>query len=135
MKTKSYYLIITSSLLFFLFTMQKGLAQSIEKMEEAINSMNESCPLMVDKDTRCDSVIILNDNIIQYNYTLINHAKRKLNLERIKNAWVPNLIEQAKVSPDLKKFRENNVTLSYNYKDKNGKHIIKVEVTPSMYAD
>lgn len=73
--------------------------------------------------------------IVQYNYTLINHAKSELNLERIKNVEFPNLIKQAKVSPDLKKFRENNVTLSYNYKDKNGNHIIKVEVTPSIYAD
>jgi hypothetical protein len=135
MKTKKFILITFILTIFALTPFSQALGQSNEKLVKSINSLNESCPIMIDQDTRLDNIKILNDTVVQYNYTLINHNKNDLNLDNIKKVWVPNLINRAKVSPDLKKYRENRITLSYNYSDKNGKHIINVTVTPKMYAD
>lgn len=38
-----------------------------------------------------------------------------------------------KTNPGLKNFRENKVTMSYYYKDKNGKFLIKLKFNPDSY--
>jgi hypothetical protein len=33
----------------------------------------------------------------------------------------------------MKDYKENKVTMAYNYRDKNGKFILKINVTPEKY--
>ena len=97
--------------------------------------INEMCPMVVDKDTRLDNTVVLSNKKIQYNYTIINNVVEDFDSDYLNNEFVPNLITQVKTNPGLKLFRENDVTFSYYYQDKNGKFILNTVITPVMYKE
>ncbi len=104
-------------------------------MMKAASEINESCPIMIDKDTRLDNTIALPDNIFQYNYTLVNLEKQEINVGELKNYIEPNVINNVKTSPDMKDYRENRTTMVYYYKDKNGEFVLKINVSPEKYEN
>jgi hypothetical protein len=74
------------------------------------------------------------NNIVQYNYTLVNLDKYEVNIDTVIKYIKPGLINNVKTNPDLKAYRDNKVTMAYNYKDKNGVFVLKINVTPDLYA-
>jgi hypothetical protein len=111
-------------------------APSFDKaMMEAASELNKTCPIMVDQDTRLDNALALPDNIFQYNYTLVNLEKSEVNVDTVKKYVEPGLINNVKTNPDLKVYRDNKVTMAYNYRDKNGVFVLKINVTPDLYAE
>ena len=104
-------------------------------MMEAASELNKTCPIMVDQDTRLDNAAALPGNIFQYNYTLVNLDKSEVNIDTVKKYVEPGLINNVKTNPDLKGYRDNKVTVAYNYKDKNGVFVLKINVTPDLYAE
>jgi flagellar biosynthesis/type III secretory pathway M-ring protein FliF/YscJ len=94
------------------------------ELEKAVTEMNKQCPQVIDNETRLDSASTF-DNTFQYNYTLINFAKGdpKLDVETVKKAIRASAQENFDVNPAMKTFREKDVSLKYNYKDKTGKDI------------
>ncbi|PCJ97187.1 MAG: hypothetical protein COA50_05990 [Flavobacteriaceae bacterium] len=108
--------------------------QTFDKVLTRVASeINENCPLIIDGDTRLDNTIGLPNNTFQYNYTLINLDQRDINVAELRKTIEPNIVNNVKTNPDMKEFRDNKVTMTYNYKDKNGVFIIKIIVTPEMY--
>jgi hypothetical protein len=97
--------------------------------------LNKNCPMMADKDTRLDSAVALPGNILQYNYTFINLVKDSLDAELLGYSLKPAMISNARKNPDLELFRKNNVTFLYNFKDKEGNHVMKVRVSPEDYLN
>lgn len=109
---------------------------SLDKaMMEAASELNKTCPIMVDQDTRLDNAVALPGNIFQYNYTLVNLYNSEVNIDTVKKYFEPGIINNVKTNPDLKVYRDNKVTMAYYYKDKNGEFVLKISVTPDMYAD
>ena len=104
-----------------------------EVMIEAANGLNESCPIMVDSETRLDNAVVLPGNIFQYNYTLVNSEKYEVNIPEMENYLEPLLVNNVKTNPDLKIYRDNNVTMTYYYKDRFGESLMKISVTPDKY--
>lgn len=104
-------------------------------MMEAASELNKTCPIMVDQETRLDNAVALPGNIFQYNYTLINLDKSEVNIDTVRKYVEPGLINTVKTNPDLKPYRNNKVTMAYNYRDKNGVYILKINVTPDLYAE
>ena len=104
-------------------------------MMQAASELNKTCPIMVDQDTRLDNAVALPDNIFQYNYTLVNLDKSEVNLDTVKKYIEPGLINTVKTNPDLKLYRDNKVTMAYNYRDKSGVFVLKISVTPDLYAE
>ena len=102
-------------------------------MIEAANVLNESCPLMVDSEARLDNAVVLPGNIFQYNYTLVNSEKYEVNIPEMENYLELLLVNNVKTNPDLKIYRDNNVTMTYFYKDKYGEAVMKISVTPDKY--
>ncbi|NOT73759.1 MAG: hypothetical protein HOP08_02440 [Cyclobacteriaceae bacterium] len=102
---------------------------------EAASEINKACPVMIDKDTRLDNAVAMPGNIFQYNYTLINLDKSEVNVDTVKKYIEPGLINGVRTSPEMKGFRDNKVTIAYNYRDKNGVFVIKMDVTPELYAE
>ena len=107
-------------------------------MEEA-SKMNESYPIMIDQETRLDSVsfIAMSDNVFQYNCTLINWVKDSLNIENLRNYLEPGILksvkQRAKTNPTSKMFSKNKVTIAFHYRDKNGEFILKIMITSEQY--
>ena len=109
---------------------------SIEKMlRQTAKDMNESCPVYVDSETRLDNVAVLAGKVVMYNYTLVNISKSDIDINEFKVYIERMLLDGAKTRPDLKMFRDNRVTMIYNYKDKNGLKLIEVKITPDKYEN
>tara|TARA_Y100001980_G_C14466208_1_gene247213 strand:- start:85 stop:477 length:393 start_codon:yes stop_codon:yes gene_type:complete len=97
--------------------------------------INQKCPMVVDKNTQLDNTVVLSNKKIQYNYTLINNLAEDFDNDYLNNEFTPSLILQVKTNPGLKLFRDNDVTFSYYYQDKNGKFVLNTIITPEMYKD
>jgi len=100
---------------------------------QAANEINKSCPIMVDAETQLDNTVALPGKIFQYNYTLVNFVKDSIDVESIKAILEPNILNNVKTNPDLANFRENDVTMNYIYKDKDGVHLLKITILPEQY--
>ena len=102
-------------------------------MMKTASEINKSCPIMVDAETRLDNTVALPNKTIQYNYTLVNIEKGDIDISEFENYLQPVILNIIKTSPDLKYFRDNDVTMAYNYKDKNGEHLLKLTFKPEDY--
>jgi len=102
-------------------------------MIAAVSEINKSCPIMVDKTTRFDNAAALPNNTLQYNYSLLNFDKSQTNTDSLKELISPKLINGIKTSPELRVYCDNKTTFAYNYRDTDGKFILKILITPDMY--
>lgn len=118
------------------FAVQQFFKPSFDKgMVEMASELNKTCPIMVDQVTRLDNAVSLPDNVFQYNYTLIDMAKEDINADTVRKYIEPGIVNTVRTSPDMKIFRDHKVTVAYNYKDKSGVFVLKISVTPDMYAE
>lgn len=104
-----------------------------EALTSVASEINKSCPIVVDAETRLDNCGALPNKVFRYNYTLVNYVKDSINIGVLEENLQPSLINSVKTSPDMKFQRDNNVTLSYYYKDKAGIFLLDIEVTPDLY--
>jgi hypothetical protein len=125
--------LIAGILLFQHFVSRK--TSFYDVLAKTAEELNKTCPTMVDADTRLDSAIALPGNMLQYNYTFISLLKDSLDAELLSYSLKPAMINNARKNPDLELFRKNNVTFLYNFKDKEGNHVMKVKVSPQDYLD
>lgn len=104
-----------------------------EQLTDAAREVNNISPKMIDEYSRLDSASTVRDQIFKYHYTLVNMSKKEVNSDTVEKYIRPGIIENVKTSPDLKDFRDNNITMSYNYYDKNGDFVLNIDVTPDLY--
>ncbi|MCL1934350.1 MAG: hypothetical protein FWF53_11135 [Candidatus Azobacteroides sp.] len=100
---------------------------------ETTDRINRNLPVMIDSETRLDNMITLDKKTFQYNYTLVNMEKGKVDTIAMKNKLEPLIINGVKTSPDAEYQRKNEMTLVHYYKDKNGNYLFSVIVTPDKY--
>jgi len=109
---------------------------SIDKvMLDVAVQMNESCPMMVDDETRLDNVVAMPGNIFQYNYTLIHVEKATADIDELTSYLQTSITNDVKTNPDLQIYRDNQTTMTYNYRDKNGKSLAVISVSPDDYEE
>jgi len=104
-------------------------------MMQAASKINENCPFMVDQDTRLDNAVAFPDNILQYNYTLVNWIKDSVDLKAFDDYMQPVILNNVKTNPDFKIYRDNETTIAYAYKDMNGAFISNISITANQYLD
>jgi len=104
-----------------------------EQMKDAAVEINKISPKMMDEYSRLDSATTIADKTFKYHYTLINMTKEEVHIDVLTKFIRPEIIENARNSPELKIFRDNKITVSYNYYDKNGEFITNIDVTPELY--
>ncbi|WP_026713804.1 zinc ribbon domain-containing protein [Flavobacterium daejeonense] len=105
------------------------------QLSKIANEMNKTCPMNIDQFTILNNVEALPDNTLQYNYTINNITKEEVKLDTVKKYLFPSILQNVKTSPEMKSFRDNQVTLNYRYSDKNGLYITTYIVTPEMYEE
>ena len=74
-------------------------------------------------------------NVFQYNYTLVNLVKDSIDIPGLESYIKPVILNNVKTNPDMKGFRDNKVTMTYTYKDKDGVYITRINITPDMYEE
>ncbi len=104
---------------------------------EISSSINERCPIIVDKDTRLDNTLGGPGNRFSYFYTMVNDIKEDLVPMKILEYMKPKLINNIKTnnSNNMALFRENRVEFIYVYRDKVGKEVIRIEIKPEDYIE
>ena len=95
------------------------------------NEFNKNCPFMVDSETRADNVGVV-ANTIHYNFTIIDYGVDEIDKELFEELRPP-LLNGIKTHPEMKYLRDKRVNFVYNYRDKNGKHMISFKFTPQEY--
>ncbi|ABQ06763.1 zinc ribbon domain-containing protein [Flavobacterium johnsoniae] len=104
-----------------------------KQLTEFANEFNKTCPMSVDQYTTLKNISVLPDKTIQYNYVLVGITKEQVQVDTVKKYIFPQVLQYAKTHPDMKFFRDNDITLNYSYADKTGAFITKYTVTPQMY--
>lgn len=122
------------SALFVLFSRcADPVAKNMENLSEVAKAINEKCPQMLDSETRLDGIEVKDPNTLVYRYTLVNLLAANLDTAQFYRAMWPGLISNVKVSPEMKKLRENNTTIEYYYQDKTNKPVYIFRMGPSDY--
>lgn len=105
------------------------------QLQADAKSLQKKCPVMMDDITRWDSVSVLPGKTFRYSYTIVTSERKDIDSANLVKSLEPSFINQVKTEPSLARYRENNVTLSYSYKDKNGQPIATINISPKMYKD
>lgn len=105
------------------------------ELKEVAMELNKQTPMQIDDFTRLDSAASKGKTNLIYYYTLLGTERSEVNLDTVNKYFRPEIIENVKTHPDLKVFRDNNITLDYNYYDKNREFITEISVTPDLYKD
>jgi hypothetical protein len=100
---------------------------------EAASEISKNAPIMVDSETRFDSVIALTGKRMQYFFTLVNYANEDVDMQAIKEEMTPAILNGMKTNSQSKLYRDQKVTLLLHYSDKTGKEAFIIEVTPKDY--
>lgn len=104
-----------------------------DELRQAAVELNQKAPMQIDRFTRFDSASTKSGTNFIYYYTLVRSEKRDLNVDTLRKNMQSKLIENVKTNPDLKGFRDQNITMDYIYFDKDGELTVKIAVTPDLY--
>lgn len=106
------------------------------ELKQAAAGMNKLGPQMMSNGIRLDSVSAQPGKIFKYNYTLTEAVKESVSPEEIeafKKQAKEGALSVVKTSPEIKEFRDNDVTMTYFYYDKKGKPTMDFTIVPAEY--
>jgi hypothetical protein len=97
---------------------------------DAAQKMNARLPMQLDKETRLDTTLAGPGNKMTYFYTLIHLVVEDGDGEAVTKAMRPRILNGYKTDPQFKIFREHHTEMHLTYRDKNGKHVTTIIVSP-----
>lgn len=103
------------------------------QLNEMASNLNGSTPVMLDRFTRFDSASVTKDNEFCYYYTILNTTNADSLFNELKQTISENIRSQVASSPDLRIFRDNDVTLRYFYRDSLQNVVHDITITPAQY--
>jgi hypothetical protein len=103
------------------------------QLNEMASNLNGSTPVMLDRFTRFDSASVTKDNEFCYYYTILNTTNADSLFSELKQTISENIRSQVASSPDLRIFRDNDVTLRYFYRDSLQNVVHDITITPAQY--
>jgi hypothetical protein len=106
------------------------------ELKEVAASMNKMTPQILSDGVRLDSVSAQANKTLRYNYTLTDDVKENVSpeeIEQFKKESKDGALKIVKTSPEIKEFRDRDVTMEYVYYDKNGKKTSDFKITPNEY--
>ncbi|MDD3789608.1 MAG: hypothetical protein PHO94_13075 [Petrimonas sp.] len=129
---------IFTALFFFLFSLFLVQCTSGDKaLHKQLNQMavdlNISTPVMLDQYTRFDSAAVSENNEFQYYYTIMNTNSPDSLISAMEQTMEKNIHTAVMNNPDLRIFRDNDITLQYFYRNADAAIIHSIIVTPDKY--
>lgn len=123
--------IVLSSLSFIKCTSEK---KAINKeLTQTASDINESTPVMLDQYTRFDFASVSTDNVFRYHYTIINSENPDSLIRAVESSVRDNISHEFNENPQLRFFKENNVSIEYVYNDETEKTIKIIRIDSSDY--
>lgn len=104
-----------------------------KQLQKLAEKANESCPKLLDQWTQLDSCVALPHKTFKYYHTILGAVITDTTL--FKPKFEPQIKQMIKSSPDpiYKYFKENDVTVAFQYNDENGKYLFSIVVKPEDY--
>ena len=99
-----------------------------DELVETAQQLNKKCPVMVDTETRLDSVKA-EERKFSYFYTLVNIDATE-NMNDAKMYLIKNAQFNLDTTSTMKLYRENNIDLQYSYSNKKGKRLFEFTIKP-----
>ena len=118
---------------YFQFFLSENKSEVNAEVTELVAKYNKNCPLTIQEGIRLDSVSLPEEQVVQYNLTLVNVEKATAEIDVIKGEIEKSLISTAKANKGLQVFRENDYTLVYSYSDKKKVFLFQIKVFPDLY--
>ncbi|WP_294284816.1 hypothetical protein [uncultured Chryseobacterium sp.] len=107
-----------------------------DDLKEVAANINKTTPQVLADGVRLDSVSAQPGKIFRYNYTLTDDAREGVSPEQIevfKTSAKEGALRVIKTSPEIKEFRDNDVTMVYTYYDNTGKKMTDFKIAPEEY--
>lgn len=105
------------------------------ELKKTAEFANKQLPRLTDEWTRLDSCVAIPGETYRFYHTLVQLTdSAALDTTSFKKEFTPIIIDKIiKVDPNMKFFRENNVTLQYQYADAGGNYRCRISITPDQY--
>jgi len=103
------------------------------ELQQIASDFNKKGARMIDAETKIESIEIKGNNTIVYKYTLINLLAKNVDTIEFKKLLKPGIISVIKLSPEMKKLRDQNTQFEYYYKDKEQKFIYNFVIQAKDY--
>ncbi len=110
-----------------------GGGTSVEKaLADGVNRYNAMLPMMVDNETRLETVEPRAAKTVVYHYTLVKRTKASLvNFSAIVKMMRPRIINMIKTTEATKAMMDLGVTFVADYYDRNGVFVGEIKIEPS----
>jgi hypothetical protein len=99
-------------------------------LEDFSTEFNAKLPMQIDDETRLDAIIPGPDKQLTYIYTLVGHTAGDIESNTLVGIIQPMLINNYRNMPAMELFRREQVELHYQYRDRNGKPMAAIVVSP-----
>ena len=107
---------------------QSDSGQVTEMINQTCADLNKQMPKMVDAATRMDSASAGPDKSIRYRYTIV--SSELIDTGHLADKLRPHILDEYRTNPGLAAFRDNGVTMIYDYFDKSGNALGEFQVGP-----
>ena len=97
------------------------------------DQLNRQCPMTIDAETRLDRVEVMPGNGLAYNYTFINKSASSVDTASMQQALKPGILSNLKSNAAFQYFRDNKITMIFNYADKDGVFLFSMAFTSDEY--
>jgi hypothetical protein len=104
------------------------------RLKDLADQISKQGKKMIDEDTRLEGVEALPNRTLLYKYSIITKASSEIPPDAINQNVRPNVVKAYNTLPEMKLFRDNGVTINYQYRDKTGQLIGDISVGPNDLA-
>jgi hypothetical protein len=104
-----------------------------EVIKKEIDSINKNLPFVFEDFVRADSISLLKNGQLKYNFTFINvdSNSSKLFVDALKYKSKTQCQAYYETNEGMKPFIESNLIINYHYYDKNGKYLFDFTIKPN----
>ncbi len=103
-----------------------------KQLEEAASTVTAMCPVTLDEFTRMDNAVAPGGRKFLYNYTIMA-LRDSVDIPAFTEAMQGHILENVRISPEMKEMRDHKTTFIYCYHDIEGAEVARIEITPAMY--
>jgi hypothetical protein len=96
--------------------------------------LNRQGKKMIDEATRLEGAEALPNRTLLYKYSLITKTASEIPPDALNQTVRPNVVKSYNTLPEMKLFRDNGITMTYQYRDKMGHLIGEFSVGPGDLA-
>ena len=102
-----------------------------DALSKQFTDLSKTLPKTMDSKMRMDAASVRPNRTMYYHYTLTTQKVSDLDLPKFVKAVKAHVVNYYQTDVSFQPFRDNGVTLDYDYFDANGHHIAEIIVGPN----